>query len=501
MRATFTIPEILAATHGALVQPGAWDTFCGVSTDSRTSQTGELFIPLTGERHDGHDFIPKALLRGARAVLVEKRLFARGNSSPLVKPSRLNPYRDLGGEFEGREGEMPSPGPPLKIQLPSEITVIAVGDALTALGDLAQAWRARFTVPVVGITGSCGKTTTKEMIATTLAPDFRVLKNRLNLNNLIGMPLTLLGLEGTHEAAVVEMGMNAFGEIQRLTQIACPTVGVLTNVHPAHTEGVGDIAGVARAKGELICALNHGARLVYNADDPWVARLAQDYRGPRLGFGLNATARLRAHKRETRGRDGQTAVLSFEGQVWPLTLPAAGLHMLYNALAAIAVGLSLGLELKATTAAIREFRAIHRRSQVVTLNSGVHLINDCYNANPGSMAMALSTLMELRDHGRAAAALGDMLELGEGAAADHRALGRLAGRLGLDMLVIYGSFRQEVAEGAAEAGLTPERIFPVDHRAEGARILRERLTPGDWLLVKGSRSMHMEGLIDRLEET
>ncbi len=293
--------------------------------------------------------------------------------------------------------------------------------------------------------------------------------------------------------------MNAFGEIQRLTQIARPTVGVLTNVHAAHTEGVGDIAGVARAKGELVSTLNHGAGLIYNADDPWVARLAQNYRGPRLGFGLNAGAHLRAHKRQPRGRDGQTAVLSCAGQVWPLTLPAAGLHMLYNALAAIAVGLSLGLELKATAAALGQFRAIHRRSQVVTLGSGVHLINDCYNANPGSMAMALGTLMELKNHGRAAAALGDMLELGEGAAADHRALGRLAARLGLDILVIYGSFRQEVAEGAVEAGLVPEHIFPVERRADGARILQELLAPGDWLLVKGSRSMHMEGLIEQLE--
>ena len=465
MRATFTTPEILAATGGTLVQPGAWDAFCGVSTDSRTCQTGELFIPLTGERHDGHDFIPKALHRGVRGVLVERR-----------------------GTASRAHG------------VPPEITVIAVRDALTALGDLAQAWRGRFSVPVVAITGSCGKTTTKEMIAAALSPTFRVLKNRLNLNNLIGMPLTLLELEGTHEAAVVEMGMNAFGEIHRLTRIASPTIGVLTNVHPAHTEGLGDIAGVARAKGELIRALDHDARLIYNADDPWVARLAQDFRGPKLGFGLNAAACLRAKDRQTQGRDGQTASLSYEGQVWPLTLPAPGLHMLYNALAATAVGLCLGLAPGETAAALGQFRAIHRRSQVVTLDSGVHLINDCYNANPGSMAMALGTLMELKDHGRAAAALGDMLELGVGAAAGHRELGRLAARLGLDLLVFYGSFRQEVAEGAREAGLAPNRIFPVEHRIDAARILQEHLVPGDWLLVKGSRSMHLEGLIDRLEE-
>jgi UDP-N-acetylmuramoyl-tripeptide--D-alanyl-D-alanine ligase len=297
------------------------------------------------------------------------------------------------------------------------------------------------------------------------------------------------------------MGMNAFGEINRLTRIACPTIGVLTNVHPAHTEGVGDIAGVARAKGELIRALDHGAVLIYNADDPWVARLAQDFPGPKLSFGLNAAVRLRAKDRQTHGRDGQTAHLSYEGQDWPLTLPVPGLHMLYNALAATAVGLALGLAPQETAAALSRFRPIHRRSQVETLSSGVHLLNDCYNANPGSMAMALGTLMELRDHGRAAAALGDMLELGAGAAADHRELGRRAARLGLEVLVVYGSFRQEVADGAAEAGLNPDHIFPVESRADGARILRELLAPGDWLLVKGSRSMHMEGLIDRLEET
>jgi UDP-N-acetylmuramoyl-tripeptide--D-alanyl-D-alanine ligase len=474
MAATFTIPEILAATGGTLVRLGAWDAFCGVSTDSRTCQTGELFIPLTGEKHDGHEFIPGALRRGARGVLVEEKIFR-----PAVVGT----------------GFTPAPA------APPEVTIIAVPDALTALGDLARAWRDRFPGPVVGITGSCGKTTTKEMIAAVLAPGFRVLKNRLNLNNLIGMPLTLLGLEGTHEAAVVEMGMNAFGEINRLTQIARPTVGVLTNVHPAHTEGVGDIAGVARAKGELIRALDHGARLIYNADDPWVARLAQDFSGPRLGFGLNPGAALRAHSRRPLGRDGQVARLSGAGREWPLTLPAPGLHMLYNALAATAVGLALGLAPEATAAALGQFQAIHRRSQVVTLSSGVHLLNDCYNANPGSMAMALSTLMELKDHGRAAAALGDMLELGNGAAADHRELGRRAARQGLDILVIYGNHRLDVADGAREAGLPADRIFPVERRADGALILRKLLAPEDWLLVKGSRSMHMEGLIDHLEET
>jgi UDP-N-acetylmuramoyl-tripeptide--D-alanyl-D-alanine ligase len=472
MGALFTTPEILAATKGTLLQEGAGVTFSGVATDSRTCQAGELFIPLTGERHDGHQFIPKALQRGARGVLVEKRLF-----EPAVVGAGLKPAPTL----------------------PSEVTIISVNDTLTALGDLAHAWRERFAVPVVAITGSCGKTTTKEMTAAVLVRAFRVLKNEMNLNNLIGLPLTLLGLDGAHEAAVVEMGMNRFGEIYRLTRICAPTIGVLTNIYPAHTEGVGDVSGVAQAKGELLEALERSALFIYNADDPWLSPLARDFPGRSLGFGLNEEADLQARSRLALGRSGQSAQLNFQGQSWSLTLPASGLHMLYNALAATAVGLSLGMAPAETAAALGEFRPVARRSQVLTLPSGVHLLNDCYNANPGSMAMALQTLMELRDSGRAAAALGDMLELGQASMPAHRELGRQAALTGLGLLVTYGNFRQEVAAGAREAGLAPERVQPVNSHGEGARVLKDFLQPGDWLLVKGSRGMHMENLITALE--
>jgi len=473
MAAQFITDEILTATRGTLLQSGAADTFYGVSTDSRTCQSGQLFIPLTGEHHDGHEYIPAALRRGVRGVLVEQRIFGPAGAGAGLTP--------------------PPTAPP-------EITVIAVPDTLTALGDLAQAWRARFNITVVAITGSCGKTTTKEMIGGVLSQSFRVLKNRLNLNNLIGLPLTLLELDASHEAAVVEMGMNRFGEIQRLTRICAPTIGVLTNVHAAHTEGVGNVAGVARAKGELVQALDVKSRFIYNADDPWLARLAADFPGRSFGFGLSPQAQLQARDRLARGSHGQVARLTFGGQSWPLNLPASGLHMLYNALAATAVGLCLGLTPAQTAQTLAQFRPLARRSQVLTLTSGVHLFNDCYNANPGSMAMALKTLAELRHEARAAAALGDMLELGNGAAAAHRELGRQAARTGLDFLVIYGNFRQEVAAGAREAGLATERVLPVATRAEGAKALKKFLQPGDWLLVKGSRSMRMEGIIDALEE-
>ncbi len=353
MPATFTSAEILAATRGGLIQRGCWDTFCGVSTDSRTTQTGQVFIPLSGARHDGHDFILPALQRGARCVLVERRTLPAASARVGLKSTSY-----------------------------TEITVVAVDDALTALGDLAHAWRGRFALPVVAITGSCGKTTTKEMTAQVLSRTYQVHKNSLNLNNLIGLPLTLLELDAGHGAAVVEMGMNRFGEIRRLTQIAAPTVGVLTNVYGAHTEGVGDVAGVARAKGEIISALGREARLLYNADDPWIAGLARSFRGPSLSYGLGPGAALQADGRLPLGPRGQSALLHYQGQSWPLRLPAAGEHMLYNALAATAVGLVLGLPPAETAAALAAFQPLARRSQVVTLPMGVHLLNDCLTPTP-----------------------------------------------------------------------------------------------------------------------
>jgi len=466
MPATFTAAEIIHASRGSLVQGRGADTFVGVSTDSRTCQARGLFIPLRGEHHDGHDYIPKALSRGVRGVAVEERV------------------RRLNG---------------IMARIPGEVTTVAVPDTLTLLGTLAQTWRRRFPIPVVSLTGSCGKTTAKEMTALILSRFYRVLKNDLNLNNLIGLPQTLLQLDGSFDAAVVEMGMNRFGEIRRLTEISEPTVGVLLNVYPAHTEGVGCVEGVCRAKAELIQALSREATLVFNADDPRVAGQAATFSGRRLGFGFGPGADLRAVSRQPRGWEGQLVQAAWQGKMQSIFLPVPGEHQAMNALAATAVALALGLPFDAAAAALADFTAIQRRSQVQDLPSGVHLLNDCYNANPGSMATALCTLMELKGSGRAAAALGDMLELGTHTGEAHRELGRQAAQAGLDFLVIYGNHRQEVAAGAEEAGLPAPQLFPVASKEEGARLLQEHLKPGDWLLVKGSRSMHMENIIELLK--
>jgi UDP-N-acetylmuramoyl-tripeptide--D-alanyl-D-alanine ligase len=261
---------------------------------------------------------------------------------------------------------------------------------------------------------------------------------------------------------------------------------------------VGDVEGVARAKGELIDGLEPGAVLVYNADDGRLASRAASFLGRKVSFGFGPEAAVRATGRQVQGNVKQTAQLSWRGQSWPLSLPVPGQHQVYNALAATAVGLALGLQPAECAAALAGFTAIPRRSQVMQLPSGVHLLNDCYNANPGSMGTALRTLVELKEAGRAAAALGDMLELGDCTAAEHRELGRLTAGLGLDLLVVYGKMREEVAAGAREGGLAAHRIYPVVRHVEGAMILKEFLQPGDWLLVKGSRSTHMENLVENL---
>jgi UDP-N-acetylmuramoyl-tripeptide--D-alanyl-D-alanine ligase len=466
----FTTADILDATRGNLLRGEAGAVFAGVSTDSRTCQAGDLFIPLKGEHHDGHEYIPKALNRGVRGVVVEEQWL----SGEKARGQRAQP------------------------QIPPDVTLIAVPDTLAALGDLARSWRSRFSLPVVSLTGSCGKTTAKEMTALVLSRAFRVLKNEMNLNNLIGLPQTLLKLDASYTAAVVEMGMNRFGEIQRLTEISQPAVGVLLNVYPAHTEGVGCVEGVACAKGELIAGLPSTSMLVYNADDPRVACRADLFPGRTLSFGLGSKAALQARSRQSLGRGGQTAVLTWQKKSWPLKLKVPGLHQLMNALAATAVGLLLGMAAEETAPALAKFQPIQRRSQIVTLPSGVHLLNDCYNANPGSMAMALRTLKELKDGGRAAAALGDMLELGAHAVSQHYDLGKLVAALNLDLLVAYGNFKEHVAAGAMEGGLAKNRVIPVVSREEGASILQDFLRSGDWLLVKGSRSMHMECIVEAL---
>jgi len=449
--ATFTLKEIAEATGGSMTgEPGALAS--GVSTDSRAVARGELFVALRGERFDGHDFLAAAAQRGVGIFLVDQA-------------------------WHSAQG------------IPEGSCAVVVPDTLRALGDLAAWHRRRFKIKVVAITGSNGKTTTKEMLARILTQTGPGLKTEGNLNNLIGLPLTLLRLTGKERWAVLELGMSDFGEIDRLAEIAGPDLGVITNAFPAHLELLGSVEGVARAKGELFLRLPPGGWAVYNVDDPLVSKCPTAAFVNRLTFGLRG-AEVSSASIKTLGKKGESFTLRLPGEEQPVLLSAFGRHNIYNALAAAAAAHALGVSGELIRLGLEEFIPYDKRFQLEEL-SGVVLIDDSYNANPASMAAALGTLQEVREEGRAAAVLGDMLELGSGAEEAHGALGRLAAGC-VERLYLLGELAELVARGAREAGLAPEAVLVAADHDEIARDLLAWVQPGDCVLVKGSRGMRME---------
>jgi len=459
----WTLASALEATRGILVGPKDERRFRGICTDSRHLRAGELFLALKGDRFDGHDFIAQVIEAGAAGVVTARERWEAMGGSPLAVP------------------------------------VIVVEDTLTALGDLAAFWRRLHPVPLVAITGSNGKTTTKEMVAAIMMRHCPILKNEGNLNNLVGLPLTLLELTTGHEAAVVEMGMNHPGEIARLTRIAAPDVGLITNIHPAHLEGLGSIEGIQAAKGELFSGLSSRATIVVNRDDPRVVQLATSFPGRQVRF---STVDPAAHVTVARilGMDHESTrfVLRLGDENREIRIHVAGRHHLANAVAAAAVAWALKIASVAIIEGLATFRPFDKRMEVLALAGGVYLINDTYNANPGSMTAALQTLRALKAGGRALAVLGDMLELGERSSELHREVGRVAAREGVDYLLAMGKEAHHLLGGAAEGGMLPERLIQGADHGELARKVRALFTPGAWVLVKGSRGMRMEKVVEAL---
>jgi len=436
----------------------------GVSTDTRAIPAGSAFVALRGERFDGHDFLGDALRAGAACALVA-------------------------GDRAGVAAEG-APGLPL----------LAVPDTLAALGAVARLHRLRFPIPVVGVTGSNGKTTTREMIAAILATRGPVLKTEGNLNNEVGVPLTLLRLAPAHAAAVIEMGMNHRGEIGRLTAIAEPRVGVVTNAFPAHLEGLGTVDGVADAKGELYKGLPADGIVVANADDPRMLHRARKSGRRVLTFsgGKDREADVVVLDVLSQDPDGMRFLLGLGTKEVEVRLPLVGEHNAVNAAAAAAAALPLGCTDREIVRGLGEVRPVGRRLRIERLPSGVLLVDDCYNANPASMKAALLTLRQLAGQGRALAALGDMLELGPTEGDLHRELGRDAAATGLAALAAFGPRARLARDAAVEAGLAPPDAFHTEDPQALAAFLRERLRPGDVLLVKGSRGMKLERLVEAL---
>jgi len=447
----FTLKELARATGGTLIGDAA-ETVLAVTTDSRTAKAGELFVALRGERFDGHDFVGGAAGNGVRLFLLDERWQKTG-------------------------------------RLPEGASAVVVPDTLKGLGDLAAWHRSRFDLKVVAVTGSNGKTTTKEMLAGILTQTGPGLKTEGNLNNLIGLPLTILRLSGRERWAVLELGMSAFGEIDRLAEIAQPQIGIITNAFPAHLETLGSVAGVAKAKGELFLRLPAGGIAIYNVDDPLVSRCPTHLNVTRLTFGLRG-AEVSSASIVSLGKAGESFTLRLPDEELPVTLKAYGKHNVYNALAAAAAGFALGLNSEAIRQGLQEFTPYDKRFQLEQVGH-VTLIDDSYNANPASMAAALATLKEVREDGRAAAVLGDMLELGEGREAAHRELGKLAASC-VERLYLLGELAPLVAEGAREGGLPAESVLVGRDHAELARELLRWLDRGDCVLFKGSRGMRME---------
>lgn len=460
-RATFALDEVLAATGGELVRLGDRTRFDGVATDSRRLRPGELFVALRGDAHDGHDFLSDAVARGAGAAVVERAHADR----------------------------------------PLACGVVAVRDTLAALGDLAAFHRRRHRPRVVAVTGSNGKTTTKEMLAAILERAFgagRVLRTTGTQNNLVGLPLTLLRLAGTEDAAILELGMNGPGEIWRLAEIAEPDVGVITCVAPAHLEGLGSVHGVAEAKAELYRRLRPSAIAVVNADDPLVSVSAENFPGRKIPFGTAAPVAVCARDIVDHGLDGTSFRLVIEGREVPIRLAVPGRHNVTNALAAAATAHALGVDVVAVRAGLEAFQPPGMRMEVTQLPNGVTVLNDAYNANPASMAAALRTLAASRGR-RRIAVLGEMRELGAESTPAHRDLGRLAAEARVDALFVLGEHAGHVRDGAVEAGLPADRITVAESHDDVAQRLAAGCRPGDLVLLKGSRGAAMEQVLRRLQ--
>jgi len=461
MSVPFSVRDVVRWTAGRVLAGLGDVVFQGAGIDTRSLRPGDLFIAIRGERHDAHEFLSGALTAGAAGLMVDEAFAATA--------------------------------PPT-----FDVPLIVVDDTTRALGALAAGHRAGFTGTLIAITGSNGKTTTKEMCHAILRVAAPSLKTRGNLNNEFGLPLTLLSREPEHETAVVELGMNHRGEIARLTAIARPDVGVVTNVGTAHIEFLGSRENIALEKGDLVAGLAASGVAVLNADDPLVDAQAARTAARVIRFGLAETADVRA--RNVRfDRDGAFlySLVAAPGEI-DVRIAGLGETTVINSLAAAAAALAAGAGLDQIAEGLAGFEAVHGRMQAVRLPGGAHVIDDTYNANPQSVRAALESLARLKGKGRSFAVLGDMGELGDAAPTAHRDAGRWAAELGTDFVYALGKHADGVVAGARDGRMDAEHArVGGDHAKIGADI-RALLQPDDWVLVKGSRAMQMEKVVESL---
>lgn len=449
--------QVAEKIEGRLVQGPPSLTFREFNIDSRLTKPGELFFALVARRN-GHDYIPAAAERGAKGAVISQDI------------------------------DVPDPG----------FALIRVRDTQKALQILAKKVLAEHPLKVVGITGSIGKTTTKEFTAELLGPNFEVLKSEGNFNNQFGLALTLLRIERRHQAAVLEMGMNAPGEIKALTAIAPPDIAVITNINPVHLEFLKTMENIALAKKEILDGLSKNGIAVLNGDDPWVQKIAEGWRGEKITFGFSDGCDIQARNIKSLGYDGLVFNLKYGSEKQPVRFPFLSETYVMNLLAALGVARALSLPLEKVKKPIQTMTPFIKRGTVWRLGRQVVMIDDSYNSNPKALEAALRSFSRLPAI-RKVAVLGDMLELGDGAAVFHEEAGRLVAQSGWNLLVTVGPLSRSMAAGAQSAGMAPDRIFSFQDSDEASAHIPGLLREGDLVLVKGSRGMKTETIVETIK--
>jgi UDP-N-acetylmuramoyl-tripeptide--D-alanyl-D-alanine ligase len=476
-----SLADVLEALTG-IRPPMATMEITEAEIDSRRVIPGSLFVALPGEHHDGHDFVAEAFAAGARFALVQRDMSNQFNTLDLrsaLQPDELNKrLTNLKGAF-----------------------CIRVDDPLKALQNIAKFWRSKLRVKVIGITGSVGKSTTKEVVAEVLSQRYCTLKNKGNMNNEIGLPLSMLSLTEQHERAVLEMGFYLPGEIQFLCDLAQPHIGVVTNIGMVHASRAGSQEDIARGKSELVQALPDDGYAILNYDDPLVRNMANQTHAHVFFYGVDSAVDLWADNVESLGLEGIRFLLHYQqeknrpAEVLQLRVPLIGRHSVQTALRAAAVGLVEGLTWQEIVSGLRsasnELRLIAVRTQ-----NGALILDDTYNASPESMLAALNLLNDLE--GRKVAVLGDMLELGQYEQHGHEMVGIRAAEV-VDELVTLGERGRMIASAALEAGLPANKLKILDDAEQAIQYLQPNLKPKDVVLVKGSNLMRMDRIVSALE--
>ncbi|HHT63915.1 MAG: UDP-N-acetylmuramoyl-tripeptide--D-alanyl-D-alanine ligase [Bacillota bacterium] len=443
------LEEIIKGVHGKCRKAPKMQ-IKNISTDSRKIKTGDLFIALQGENFDGHDFIGMAVEKGASAVIAHKPV-----SEGLAVP------------------------------------VIMVTDTSKALLDLAGYYRQKFFKPVIAVTGSVGKTSTKNIIGAVLSSKLSVHKTEANFNNNIGLPLTILQWEDEHDVMVLEMGMRGFGEISALTRVARPSIAVITNIGISHLERLGSRENILRAKMEIVEGFGEKGLLMLNGNDPLLSKVASGYSGKIVYVGREIDADYTAYDIVNKGEEGVSFKVKLENREYTFNIPAVGEHHVANALFGIACGVELGLKPEEIISGLENFRPEKLRGDILE-RSGIKFINDCYNASPDSMKAALKILANLARGKRAIAVIGNIFELGEMAGPGHYQVGEMCRELNIDFTAIIGENAPDVARGIGDS--KKYRIF--DNHEAIVRFLKGYLKKGDVVLIKGSRGMRMEKILE-----